>query len=261
MLTLHEPRGFRTDYKPRPYTGDGDTALRGSSPTLTVKSKPTLERQLLKVDLHLYEQSRLVTVNDNFGRGFRFTPAQDGTVIAEPGSPGEPELTVIGEIRVTDALLITPRRLDLPTAAVALYDQPSGKAAYTSLVEIVRRGAQVLLDIDAIELASGINPIRVPLLAADEPNAKAQVAAAVYLADTAENGAGYATELGDPSVFDEMLHRIYADVAEHWESPQHRLVCDLSCRIASARMTTRGATHIWIGGWHSTCWSSSPGGR
>ncbi|MEV6889374.1 DEAD/DEAH box helicase [Kribbella sp. NPDC051137] len=229
MLTLHEPRGFRTDYKARPYTGDGDTALRGSSPILTVKSQPTREKQLPKVDLHLYEQSRLVTVNDNFGRGFRFTPAQDGTVIAEPGSPGMPELTVIGEIRVTDALLITPRRLDIPTAAVGLYDQPSGKAAYTSFVEIVRRGAQVRLDIDAIELASGINPIRVPLLAADEPNAKAQVAAAVYLADTAENGAGYATELGDPSTFEEMLHRIYADVRERWESPQHRLVCDLSC--------------------------------
>ncbi|MFD3406698.1 DEAD/DEAH box helicase [Kribbella sp. NPDC058693] len=229
MLTLHEPRGFRTDYRARPYTNDGDVALRGSSPILTVKSQATRERQLPKADLHLYEQSRLVTVNDNFGRGFQFTHAQDGTVTAEPGSAGQPAVTAIGEIRVTDALLITPRRLDIPTAAVALHDQPSGRAAYTSFVEIVRRGAQVLLDIDGIELASGINPIRVPLQAADEPNAKAQVAAAVYLADTAENGAGYATELGDPSVFEEMLHRIHDDVSDQWESPQHRLVCDLSC--------------------------------
>ncbi|MEU2701167.1 DEAD/DEAH box helicase [Micromonospora aurantiaca (nom. illeg.)] len=229
VLTLHEPRGFRTDYRARPYTSDGDVALRGSSPILTVNSQPTRETQLPKVDLHLYEQSRLVTVNDNFGRGFRFTTAQDGTVIADSGRPGHPALTVIGEIRVTDALLITPRRLDIPTAAVALHDQPSGRTAYTSFVEIVRRGAQVHLDIDGIELASGLNPIRVPLLAADEPDAKAQVAAAVYLADTAENGAGYATELGDPSVFEEMLHRIHDDVTKQWESSQHRLVCDLSC--------------------------------
>jgi DEAD/DEAH box helicase domain-containing protein len=229
VLTLHEPRGFRTDYRARPYISDGDVALRGSSPILTVKSQPTREAKLPRVDLHLYEQSRLVTVNDNFGRGFRFETAQDGTVIAEPGSPGQPTLTVIGEVRVTDALLIMPRRLDIPTEAVALHDQPSGRAAYTSLVEIVRRGAQVLLDIDGIELASGLNPIRVPLFAADEPDAKAQVAAAVYLADTAENGAGYATELGDPSVFEEMLQRIHQDVAEKWESQQHRLVCDLSC--------------------------------
>lgn len=229
VLTVHEPRGFRTDYKPRPYTGDGDVALRGSSPVLTVKSQPTRETQLPKADLHLYEQSQLVTINDNFGRGFQFKTDQDGTVTTEPGSLGHSTLTAIGEIRVTDALLITPRRLDIPTASVALHDQFSGRAAYTSFVEILRRGAQVSLDIDGIELASGLNPIRVPLLAADEPDAKAQVAAAVYLADTAENGAGYATELGDPSVFEKVLHDIYKEAAKEWESPQHRLICDLSC--------------------------------
>ncbi|TCC22651.1 DEAD/DEAH box helicase [Kribbella speibonae] len=229
VLALHEPRGFRTTYKARSYTGDGDVALRRSTPVLTVNSQPTRQNQLAKVDLSLYEQSRLVTVNDNFGRGFRFSPADGDTLRADPGSPGQPGLTVIGEIRVTDALLITPRLLDIPTSAVSLHDQPSGRAAYLSFVEIVRRGAQVLLDIDGIELASGLNPIRVPLLAADEPDSKAQVAAAVYLADTAENGAGYATELGNPSVFEEMLNQTYDDAVGQWESGQHRQICDLSC--------------------------------
>ena len=184
--------------------------------------------QLTTVDLDLYEQSRLVTVNDNFGRGYTFS-GDNGTMLAGPGARGADPLNAIGEIRVTDALLMTPRRLAVPTGSIGLYDQPSGRAAYTSLAEAVRRGAKDFLDLDPNELAVGLNPVRVPLLAVDEPDAKAQVAAAVYLADTAENGAGYATELGSPLLFEALLRKTLDDLLDHWEKPEHRSSCDLSC--------------------------------
>ena len=124
---------------------------------------------------------------------------------------------------------MTPRRLSVPTGSIGLYDQPSGRAAYTSLAEAIRRGAKDFLDLDPNELAAGINPVRVPLLAADEPDAKAQVAAAIYLADTAENGAGYATELGHADSFEALLSRTLDDVLDRWHVHQHVSSCDLSC--------------------------------
>ena len=229
MLELFEPRGFRTDYRARPFNDDADTPSGAGSPELTVDAMPSRSYQLQRVDLDVYEQSRLVTINDNFGRGYNFTPTEDGTVLASPGLPGSPTLSVIGEVRVTDALLVTPRRIDVPTGAVALYDQPSGRAAYVSLAEALRRGAQATLDLDPGELAVGLNPMRVPLLAVDEPDAKAQVAAAVYLADTAENGAGYALEIGEPKFFESMAARTLDDSLESWEAARHATNCDQSC--------------------------------
>jgi DEAD/DEAH box helicase domain-containing protein len=130
---------------------------------------------------------------------------------------------------VTDALLVTPQRLPILTGSVALQEQPSGRSAYTSLAEVLRRGAKDYLDLDPGELAVGLSPVRVPLLAADEPDAKAQVAAAIYLADTAENGAGYATELGSPTVFEALLNKTLDDLVQQWHTPRHENGCDLSC--------------------------------
>jgi DEAD/DEAH box helicase domain-containing protein len=180
------------------------------------------------VDVEVFEQSRLVTINDNYGRGYEFAKQSDGSIIAEPGKQGRIEIDVIGEIRVTDAVLITPNRLAIPTGAVGLYEQSSGKAAYISLAEVLRRGAQVTLDLDPSELIAGINPIRIPLPDGDE-SMKAQVAAGIYLSDTAENGAGYAVEIGQKEKFEELLIGTYEDAIEKWDTAAHDLNCDMSC--------------------------------
>ena len=229
QVVLYEPRGFRTDYKPRPYDDDLDVPGSAGNPALTLNASPTEHLELARIDLDLYAQSRLVSFNDNLRRGYRLNPQPDGTVLAEPAGPGASSLTVIGEIRVTDALLVTPKRLDVKTGAVALYDQPSGKSAYTSLAEVIRRGSQTFLDLDPNELATGLTPIRVPLAGTAEPDMKAQLAAAVFLADTAENGAGYAVELGQKAVFEQMLKATLADLRLLWEDPEHADFCDTSC--------------------------------
>lgn len=228
MLAVYEPRGFRTTYKAKSFGDDGDTPTSAGSTELSVGPAPTAHHELPYIDLDLFEQCRLVTVNDNFGRGYSF---QDdaGTKIASPAPPGASPLSVIGEVRVTDALLVTPRRLPVLTGSIALREQPSGRAAYTSLAEVLRQGAKQFLDLDPGELAVGLSPVRVPLLAADEPDAKAQVAAAIYLADTAENGAGYATELGSPTGFQALVNKTLDDLAQQWQTRQHERVCDLSC--------------------------------
>jgi DEAD/DEAH box helicase domain-containing protein len=229
QIEVFEPRGFRTDYKPRAYDDEVEWLGGAGSPALTLSATSTTHLTLTHLDLDLYAQNRLVTINDNLGRGYEFFPQADGTVLAEPAKSGAASLRAIGEIRVTDALLVTPSRLDVPTGAVSLYDQPSGKAAYTSFGEVLRRGAQVFLDLDPIELAVGLTPLRLPLFGAESPDVKAQVAAAVFLADTAENGAGYAVELGHEDVFVEMLRTTLKDLRSVWEAPGHIERCDTSC--------------------------------
>lgn len=229
QITLYEPRGFRTDYKPKPFDEELDVLRGAGSPELTVPALPTSHVKLDRVDLDLYEQSRLVSINDNMSRGFKLVSQPDETCLAEPGLANVSPLVTIGEIRVTDALQVTPSRLDVKTGAVALYDQPSGKAAYTSFAEVLSRGAQVYLDLDPLELHTGLTPLRLPMFGAESPDSKAQVAAAVFLADAAANGAGYAAELGQRDHFKQMLKDILIDRRTLWDHPDHRERCDTSC--------------------------------
>ena len=91
-VSLYEPRGFRTDYRPRPFDDDLDILRGAGSPALTLNVLPTDHAEVGRVDLDLYSQSRLVSVNDNLGRGYMFTFEADGTVLAEPGTGGSPSL-------------------------------------------------------------------------------------------------------------------------------------------------------------------------
>lgn len=229
QIILYEPKGFRTDYKPRPFDEDIDVLRGAGNPELTVPALATSHKQLECVDLDLYEQSKLVSINDNMGRGFRLINEPNGTITAETGLPNVSPLVTIGEVRVTDALQVTPSRLAVKTGAVALRDQPSGRAAYVSFAELLCIGAQVHLDLDPEEITTGITPLRLPMFGADDPDGKAQVAAAVFLADTAANGAGYAAELGKGDLFEEMLKGILADRSALWDDPEHRDRCDSSC--------------------------------
>ncbi|WP_396910632.1 DEAD/DEAH box helicase [Mycolicibacterium sp.] len=229
QLTVYEPRGFRTNYRPRPYDDDFEIRSGAGSPELTLPAVATSHAALGRVDLDLYAQSRLVSINDNMSQGFRMSPQADGTVLAEAATRQQTPLPTIGEIRVTDALLVTPSRLDVKTGAVALYDQPSGRAAYVSFAEVLRRGAQVQLDLEPTELVAGLTSLRLPMFGVHGPDTKAQVAAAVFLADEAANGAGYAIELGRTDLFEQMLRTTLTDLGDLWDSPVHRELCDTSC--------------------------------
>ncbi|WP_062516823.1 DEAD/DEAH box helicase [Demequina gelatinilytica] len=228
-LDLHEPRGFRTSYKPRSYDDRNDDQSYASSPEISVQATPDRRDELGPIDLEVYEQAPLVSVNENSGFGYVFETADDGSVTVSPGNPHADVKSVIGEIRVTDALLVTPRRVALKTGSVGLLEQWSAPAAYTSVAEALKLASQAHLDLDPGELAVGLNPVRVPVLAEDEPDMKAQVAAAIYLADTAENGAGYAIEIGDPSNFKRVLAHALGDLQDRWADPAHAAKCDVSC--------------------------------
>ena len=228
QMNLYEPRGFRTTYSPRAFNDDQEVLNTTSSPALIPGEAPTQSTQLTHIKLDLYEQAQLVTINDNFGRGYEFRTQADRSVLAETPGATIGTLNTIGEVRVTDALLVTLGPLNIGSGTIALHDLPSGTAAYISFAEVLRRAAQVLLDLDPIEIAAGLVPSILPATSRDGHTA-GQVGAGVFLADTAENGAGYALELGDPPAFQRLLSDALAELRKSWEDPEHADNCDSSC--------------------------------
>jgi len=89
---------------------------------------------------------------------------------------------------------------------------------------MLRRAAAVLLDIHDYELKSGIRSIEDPA---------AGVTGQIFLSDTLENGAGYATHLGQPAVAEHLLRLIcepgHNGFFETLVGDLHANSCDTSC--------------------------------
>jgi DEAD/DEAH box helicase domain-containing protein len=172
-----------------------------------------------------------VAVNDNRAHLLPLRALTDGSVVVSDDSLYPPRLwkppsgadigeAAIGEIRTTDALVLTLDRADVPTGTVAGLRAilPAGPSAFWSFAEALRRACQVALDIDPGELVMGLQPIRT----SDTPSFR------VFLADALDNGAGYATELGQTEVFKRILDEARLELTHAWESARHK-ECTASC--------------------------------
>ena len=230
-VTMYQPRGFRTDYRREPYDDQQDSPSSAGMAQLSVASNPDTIRTVGASQLEVYSQALVVTMNDNNGRGFHLVERLDrsvlavneglfdhivvndgaGTVVAEAAS--------IGEIRVSDVLVVTPQQLAIPTRAVSPLEQPAGKAAFWSLSEALRHGCSAELDLDPQEIVVGLRPVSV----------NGALTSAVFIADALENGAGYALELGDPVRFARVLDKVLKDLSQTWATETHIASCDSSC--------------------------------
>ena len=232
LLDLRQPRGFRTDFSPSDFQGSFDfTPTTGSSriaPGLDMIEETHLNATLRR------GTGRVYVVNDNNGRGWRFARAtnwpgllsvdvaDNGTMATRPNMPSlDPatEITVaLGASYVTDTALIgiaaTPLGLALdPTRRVGL------RAAWYSLGFLLREAAVRLLDVQNRELGVGLWY---------QPLDNQQVRAWIYLADTLENGAGYATHLGRPNHFAAVMTEAQGFLAQ-LHGARHASACDSSC--------------------------------
>ena len=141
-------------------------------------------------------------------------------VVADEGAGGSGPRGAIGEVRVTDALLLLPRGLSLEGGSIATlaHQCPSGLAAIHSFGEALRRGAQAELDVEPSEISVGLQGRRIEDL----------VSANLYVADTLENGAGYASELGRPERLLPVMEHIADALSDVWQEEAHA-ECDAAC--------------------------------
>jgi DEAD/DEAH box helicase domain-containing protein len=222
-VVVYQPDGFRT----HPIATDGEIEDRDSASA----SRPVLGwldlgepvDRVGATDVWKLEGARLLTVNDNNGATYSMYTHADKSVIVpvfgnSPGGMPKRGNAAIGDIRVTDAALLLPRDVELE-AGVVLTDRQhgsSGTAALVSFAEVLRRGCQAELDIDPGELVSGLQPRIVDGLRTS----------ALFLADTLENGAGYAIELTQGRL-ERVIRNVVERVGAAWNDSQHH--CDSSC--------------------------------
>ncbi|GAB3085700.1 DEAD/DEAH box helicase [Isoptericola nanjingensis] len=223
-VTMYQPAGFRTHPDAKDGRVEDAGAATASRPVLGWLEPGAPTERVGALDVWNLDQARLLTINDNNGHLFPMYEASDRSIIVPVESsqvPSMPKLAdaAIGEVRVTDAALVLVRGADLEDGVVPTgrEDCGSGNAAMLSFAEALRRGCQAELDIDPSELVVGTQPRTIDGVRT----------AAVYVADTLENGAGYALELARGRIGG-VLERIVNEVAEAWQAEAHGS-CDTSC--------------------------------
>ncbi|VEI51283.1 Lhr-like helicases [Kocuria rosea] len=235
VFPMYEPLGFRTTRRTQPYTRDRTIPHSSSSPAFSPIGKPTKTGSVHSVEVQLYEQSKIIRYNDNRGQlyGMYRASANDDSVIVDsksvPYSGWTPSAdknmhrgkAAIGEIRVTDVLTVelqpsNGREDPVIADGVAM---PAGHAAFLSWSELLRRAAHTLLDVDPQELQSGLQPI----------SNQGRDLFRVFIADAAENGAGYAVELAQESTFSSLLQQAGRILGDEFDRTEHAEDCMMSC--------------------------------
>lgn len=224
---MHQPAGFRTNYRADDYDGEEDDSPGASSPTIAVSGHPSNEARIRDAVVRGFEQAPLVQFNDNNGRLFPVARSGGGYLVDDDALFGHmkgwppanlvPENHIaIGEIRTTDIATVTLDSANAPGGLVPYYpSHVAGMAAYRSLAEVLRRGAKRLLDIDPQELVFGLHP---------QPDGSMSV----FMADALDNGAGYAAEIALPENFDRLLRSTRRDLTDEWSAKPHA-ECTSSC--------------------------------
>lgn len=243
-VDLRQPKGFHSYYtKARDYDGSFDFVPKAARPKV---GRPSFSINKNKNFVIGTGQAKLYIINDNGGRFFnlaRVWPSScamvdiDAALVADAkyaatrkGAHQKPNLQpldgpiscALASISKTDMLILGIK--DYPQGCVADPRRPQGRAALYSLAFMLRRAAAVLLDIHEYELKAGIR---------SDVDPNEGVIGQIFLADTLENGAGYATHLGQPDVTEKLLRMITEPEKQEFHNrliaSQHADDCHTSC--------------------------------
>jgi len=233
-VEVAQPTGFRTDFRPRPFEGSFDAVPRAIPPRLFPDQRSLTGAVLGRATIQV-GRGEIFVINDNGGRDFRFAPAakwsglisvdlaeSKGKELGLPDLDLESQRAVaLGSVEVTDVLLLglsdLPVGIDMDPLAVK-HRRASRKAVWYSLGFLLRESAARLLDIQSQELRVGLR-----IFGTFEDRRTE-----LFLADALENGAGYATHLGSPGVFADLLAAADAYLVELAQG-EHGEQCDTAC--------------------------------
>ncbi|WP_137293553.1 DEAD/DEAH box helicase [Nocardioides dongxiaopingii] len=235
QVTVTQPRGYRTSYRPRDYEQLSEPTSRASQPRAAI---PAAAPTTLHNTDFLAANAEVLAVNDNGGNLYRFAVGtrtwQGATKITpglvEAGLVGDPDRARRAGINVQIASTVDPpvaiaarRRTDVLT--VGAHDlpagiridprDPAGRGAWASLGYLLQGAAVRWLDIGPDEIEVGVHPTL----------KNGDVQAEVFLADSLENGAGYARRLADNM---DTLLDLTQEYASNLSSHGNE-TCDSSC--------------------------------
>ena len=227
-----DPLGYRTEYQSLPYEPGRRHGNRRTLPKIGFTE--TIPRHIANADAPLFRPARIYSFALNGNDEFRFQKAQsgrdplDGLIDSRflsdydfqnrantqgwmKTSDTELKTAFLAE-RTTDALLL--RALKMPPEVVLTGTSPEGRGAWSSLAFALRTLAATRLDVEPSEFEVGLAP------AFHDGGA----IGGLFLADTIENGAGYA------SAVSERIEDYLAEIPAFFDRA-HRIggPCDSSC--------------------------------
>jgi DEAD/DEAH box helicase domain-containing protein len=239
---FREPLGFWAGEpgKTRTYDSRPERGSSADFPSLAFAANDEMEK-IYNVGFGSIQNGKLYTINGGIGSGFTlvkrgFTNDDQILIALESLSTEQNKRFAnnqqifkggLGYVQSTDALLIELTNLDIPSPLdePVIIDNakicPGGRMAIESFAELIRIAAATHLDIDMSELQVGTQTIR-----SNEPNGG--WTRRIYIADTLENGAGYARHLSDPLEMKAVLERIQSF---NWiNDVNHGFECTSSCK-------------------------------
>lgn len=233
---LYQPKGFRTNFQARDYDDHAERGPMLPPPQLTVGGPYREPERVSCLETVNCADADVFTVNDNDGRLFEMYRVNYGLEVPDPklylGRTGpalpnrEPDVVgAIGSVRRTDVLTLNIRSSEIPgpdgMIEISKDILPMGLSALWSFAELFRISASSELDVSPNELEVGLQPQR---------SEAGTITGKVFIADSLENGAGYARHLGKQEVLSRVLEEIAANaVLKKFESERHRTTCDSSC--------------------------------
>ena len=240
QLTISEPGNFQAARKTRDFNGSFEWHSYSSSPRVSAQVAHEEEwPQVARARIWGGNRQRIYTINDNNKRGFTFHKALSGNHMGyewvvtdrfpenmnrqedlldhlDPNVP--PENRALASIKTTDILFVGLNYLDDPLIKLDPISL-GGRAAWLSWGFFLRNAMTKLLDVDGREINVGIRSFQ---------RRSGRVEGEVFISDSLENGAGYATHYSNPRRFEELLHVMESDYSleAHY---RHNGKCDSSC--------------------------------
>jgi DEAD/DEAH box helicase domain-containing protein len=243
-LIVYQPLGFRTDYLAHDYDPNRESTVATASVSLARLPPSAAPIQVGGLRAETLEGQQIITLNDNRGRLFTTVDYGGTRVVVNPelyadderanwlsglGVDTKPRVPrdpfAIGDIRTTDVLILTLDQISDPSfvGGTLITDGqhlPAGLHAVRSFSETLIRAARDLLHLEQGEITVGLQPFRSDVGRAHR----------IYVADQLENGAGYASLLGDSVMLKRLLSEIVESIGSRWENPTDHPDCDTSCQ-------------------------------
>ena len=238
VFSAYQPRGFRSDYVPEDYDSAVDAFVGNAVSSLARVPIDQQSASVGSLSIEMLENKQIVTLNDNRGQLFESVQGDNKSVVVvndgiyeehvekhlsrylkKPKYPSHKY--AIADVLTTDVVVLTPQGLGivggiLPTNPVV---QPAGLAAVTSFAQMLVRACKDYLQIDSTELKVGLQPF----------SSDIGVSQRVFIADVLENGAGYASQIGDPVVLKGILNNLISVTGKRLSDPRLHPDCESSC--------------------------------
>lgn len=238
VFSAYQPKGFRSDYEPEDYDPSVDAFVGFALSSLARVPIDQKSASVGSLDIEMLENKQIVTLNDNRGQLFESVQGDNKSIVVINEGIYEEDVEkhisryknkakypshryAIADVLTTDVVVLTPQNLGivggvLPTNGSV---QPAGLPAVTSFAQMLVRACKDFLQIDTNELKVGLQPF----------SSDMGVSQRVFIADVLENGAGYASQIGDPVVLKGILDNLVSVTGSRLSDPRLHSDCESSC--------------------------------